>query len=45
MPPKGMINHQSTVFLFDPETGRPTAMVGGNLLTALRTAAASAYLD
>ena len=39
---KGMINHQSTVFLFDPETGRPTAMVGGNLLTALRTAAASA---
>jgi ornithine cyclodeaminase len=39
---KGMINHQSSVFLFDPETGLPTAMVGGNLLTALRTAAASA---
>lgn len=39
---KGMINHQSSVFLFDPETGRPEAMVGGNLLTALRTAAASA---
>ncbi len=39
---KGLINHQSSVFLFDPETGRPTAMVGGNLLTALRTAAASA---
>lgn len=38
----GMINHQSSVFLFDPETGRPIAMVGGNLLTALRTAAASA---
>lgn len=38
----GLINHQSTVFLFDPDTGRPTAMVGGNLLTALRTAAASA---
>lgn len=37
-----LTNHQSTVFLFDPETGRPTAMVGGNLLTALRTAAASA---
>jgi ornithine cyclodeaminase len=37
-----MINHQSSVFLFDPETGRPVAMVGGNLLTALRTAAASA---
>lgn len=39
---KGIINHQSVVFLFDPETGRPTAMVGGGLLTALRTAAASA---
>ncbi len=39
---KGMINHQSSVFLFDPETGSPQAMVGGNLLTALRTAAASA---
>ena len=39
---KGMINHQSSVYLFDPETGRPEAMVGGNLLTALRTAAASA---
>ena len=38
---RGITNHQSTVFLFDPETGRPTAMVGGNLLTALRTAAAS----
>ncbi|MBL9046653.1 MAG: ornithine cyclodeaminase family protein [Tabrizicola sp.] len=39
---RGMINHQSSVFLFDPDTGRPQAMVGGNLLTALRTAAASA---
>ena len=38
---RGLINHQSTVFLFDPDTGKPTAMVGGNLLTALRTAAAS----
>jgi len=37
----GIINHQSTVFLFDPDTGRVRAMVGGNLLTALRTAAAS----
>ncbi|WP_298852189.1 iminosuccinate reductase BhcD [uncultured Ruegeria sp.] len=36
-----LINHQSTVFLFDPDTGKPSAMVGGNLLTALRTAAAS----
>lgn len=36
-----LINHQSTVFLFDPDTGKVRAMVGGNLLTALRTAAAS----
>lgn len=36
-----VINHQSTVFLFDPDTGKAKAMVGGNLLTALRTAAAS----
>ncbi|MDK4737044.1 iminosuccinate reductase BhcD [Rhizobium sp. CNPSo 3490] len=39
---KGLTNHQSTVFLFDPKTGRCRAVVGGNLLTALRTAAASA---
>ncbi len=39
---RGLINHQSTVFLFDADTGQPVAMVGGNLLTALRTAAASA---
>ncbi|GHE02938.1 ornithine cyclodeaminase [Defluviimonas sp. 20V17] len=37
----GLINHQSTVFLFDADTGMVKAMVGGNLLTALRTAAAS----
>jgi alanine dehydrogenase len=38
----GVGNHQSTVFLFDPDTGRVSAMVGGNYLTAIRTAAASA---
>ena len=38
---RNLINHQSTVFLFDPDTGKTKAMVGGNLLTALRTAAAS----
>lgn len=38
---RGIINHQSTVILFDPDTGQAKAMVGGNLLTALRTAAAS----
>ena len=39
---RGLTNHQSTVVLFDADTGRPKALVGGNLLTALRTAAASA---
>ncbi|WP_424930654.1 iminosuccinate reductase BhcD [Amaricoccus tamworthensis] len=39
---KGLTNHQSTIFLFDADTGRVKAAVGGNLLTALRTAAASA---
>lgn len=39
---RGLTNHQSTVFLFDPDTGQASAMVGGNLLTALRTAAAAA---
>lgn len=39
---RGLINHQSAIFLFDPDSGRIRAMVGGNLLTALRTAAASA---
>lgn len=38
---KGLTNHQSTIFLFDPDTGQCRAIVGGNLLTALRTAAAS----
>lgn len=38
---KGLTNHQSTVFLFDPDTGRLEALVGGNYLTAVRTAAAS----
>ena len=38
---KGLTNHQSTVVLFDPDTGRPKALVGGNYLTAARTAASS----
>ena len=38
---RGLTNHQSTVMLFDADTGRLAAVVGGNLLTALRTAAAS----
>lgn len=39
---KGITNHQSTIFLFDADTGKCRAIVGGNLLTALRTAAAAA---
>lgn len=39
---QGLTNHQSTVFLFDPDNGQLQAIVGGNYLTALRTAAASA---
>lgn len=39
---RGIPNHQSTVFLFDPETGECRAALSGNLLTALRTAAAAA---
>ncbi len=39
---KGLTNHQSTVFLFDPDSGQLEALVGGNYLTAVRTAAASA---
>ncbi|WP_343035972.1 iminosuccinate reductase BhcD [Hongsoonwoonella zoysiae] len=39
---RGLTNHQSAVLLFDPDTGRLKAVVGGNYLTAVRTAAASA---
>lgn len=39
---QGLTNHQSTVCLFDPDSGRLSALVGGNYLTAVRTAAASA---
>ena len=39
---KGLTNHQSTILLFDPETGMLKALVGGNYLTAVRTASSSA---
>ncbi len=39
---KDLTNHQSTVILFDPDTGKLKALVGGNYLTAIRTAASSA---
>lgn len=39
---RGLTNHQSSVLLFDPDTGQMIAAVSGNHLTALRTAAACA---
>ena len=39
---KGIANHQSSIFLFDPETGQCKAILAGNTITALRTAAAAA---
>lgn len=38
---KGLTNHQSSIFLFNADTGQVKAIVGGNYLTAVRTAAAS----
>lgn len=39
---RGLANHQSTVLLFDSDSGAPIALVCATYLTALRTAAASA---
>ncbi len=39
---KGLDRHQSTVLMIDIDTGQPKALVAGNNLTALRTAAAAA---
>lgn len=39
---KSLPNHQSTILLFDPDTGGPSSLICGTYLTALRTAAASA---
>ncbi len=39
---KGLTNHQSTVILFNPDTGELKSIVAGNYLTAMRTAASSA---
>ncbi|MBN8842219.1 MAG: ornithine cyclodeaminase family protein [Sphingomonadales bacterium] len=39
---RGLTNHQSTVILFEPGSGQLRALVAGNRLTALRTAAAAA---
>lgn len=39
---RGLTNHQSATVLFDPETGRASALVSANYLTGVRTGAASA---
>ena len=39
---KGLTNHQSSIMLFDPDSGRLKSIVAGNYLTAVRTAASSA---
>lgn len=39
---RGLTNHQSAAILFDAETGRANALLSGNFITALRTAAACA---
>ena len=38
----GLPNHQSSILLFNPDTGQLKALVGGNYITAIRTAASSA---
>ncbi|MDB5522461.1 MAG: ornithine cyclodeaminase [Rhizobium sp.] len=40
--PRGLTNHQSSTLLFDPDTGRASALVSANYLTGVRTGAASA---
>ncbi|SEC45048.1 ornithine cyclodeaminase family protein [Paenibacillus sp. GP183] len=39
---KGKLNHQSTMLLFNAESGEPVCAVGANYLTGIRTGAAGA---
>lgn len=39
---RGVPTHHALIVLFDPETGAPSAVMDGRLITELRTAAASA---
>src|SRR5881409_4416607 len=39
---RGMPTHMATIFLVDPETGAPLAIMDGRLITEMRTAAVSA---
>jgi thiomorpholine-carboxylate dehydrogenase len=38
----GIATHMATIFLMDPQTGRPLAIMDGDLITGMRTAAVSA---
>src|SRR5438067_11002846 len=39
---RGLPTHMATIFLVDPETGEPLAIMDGRLITEMRTAAVSA---
>lgn len=39
---QGLAGHQSVIVLYDPQTGRPTALMDGNYLTIIRTGAMGA---
>jgi ornithine cyclodeaminase/alanine dehydrogenase-like protein (mu-crystallin family) len=39
---RGIPTHMATIFLVDPETGTPLAIIDGRLITEMRTAAVSA---
>jgi alanine dehydrogenase len=39
---RGVLPHQSTMVLFDPDTGQPISLIGANRITGLRTGAAGA---
>src|SRR5437588_3973109 len=39
---RGIPTHMATIFLVDPETGTPLAVMDGTLITEMRTAAVSA---
>ncbi len=39
---RGIPTHMATIFLVDPQTGRPLAIMDGTLITEMRTAAVSA---
>ncbi len=41
-PERGITAHQSTTVMFDPRTGLPTALMDGNHITTIRTAAVGA---